>query len=164
MKILSNCVGASIPKSCPFDEAEAERVVGQGKSAVEDGKHVGVMQTGVKLIEGARNDGNVQVIPGENLIGRINEGVPSLVVFLVCQVILYFLEVNGRNPSISIDDGEKHVISIDSQWLEKNLLKMLGAPRNVSRLSLLLKLPEMMLRVAHQSKLAPVHLNELLRF
>lgn len=80
------------------------------------------------------------MIPCVNLVRRIDEVMPSLVVHLFSHVILHFFEVNGRNPRIRIDDRQKHAIKVDSQWPEENLLKMFGAPRHIRRLSLLLKL------------------------
>lgn len=94
----------------------------------------------MQLVECSRKYWDIKVIPSKYLIRRIDEFMSPLVIFLVCQVILYFFEVNGWNPSISINDCQEYVINIDSQWFEENLLKMFGAPRYIRCLSFLLKL------------------------
>jgi len=128
MEIFSNSVRTSIPESDFFGEIEAESVVGKGVYCIKERKHAGGVHARVELVVGSSDDGDIEVVPGVNLIRAIEKLVSSGIVFLLGHMVLHLLEINSRNPGISINDGEKDRIEVDSCRLEEILLQVLSTP------------------------------------
>lgn len=110
MKVLSNGVGTGVPETNSFGKVKTEGVVGEGEASVKSGYHVAKMHAGVQLVIGSCENGNIEVIAGKYLVGAIDEFVAASIVLLKSHVILHFLVVDGWNPRVSIDNGEKNVI------------------------------------------------------
>jgi hypothetical protein len=75
-------------------------------------------------------------------------------------MLVYLLKIYCWAPRISINYSNEDIANIDTVRLEEHLLQVFSAPRNIGGFSLLLELPQMMLSVAHQSKLIFILLYE----
>lgn len=71
---------------------------------------------------------HIEVVSCENL--RRNEYCFMLVFWNLRQVLLDLVDVEGRNPRISVDDGDQDLIGVDCVFVEK-LVEMLRAPGHV---------------------------------
>lgn len=90
--------------------------------------------------------------------------MPSLIILFGDNVFVNLFKIDGWAPRISVNDGEEHIIKIDTIGFKEVLLQVFSTPRNVGCFSLLLKLSQMVLCIAHQLKLIFVLLYEFFSF
>jgi hypothetical protein len=79
-------------------------------------------------------------------------------------MILDLTNINLWHPRVRVNHSDEHFVGIYVICLKERFFQMFGTPRNVARLSLLFKLTNVMLSVAHQSEFIPVLFDELFRF
>ena len=50
------------------------------------------------MVVGASDDGDVQVIPGVNLVVAVDELMPAVIILLLSHVVLHLLDVDSWHP------------------------------------------------------------------
>ena len=83
MHIFTNSILASVPKTYSLDEVVAKRIIRKRKSDSEKTRHHGVMACSVKLVACPNNAWNLEMVSGENLIGRVDKFVSVLKIFFI---------------------------------------------------------------------------------
>lgn len=129
-----------------------ERVVGERKGDVENAKSIIGVHTAMNLVIGAGEDRNVQVVAGKYLVGLVNVAFPLSKVLGLREMVVKFPDVYLWNPAIRVNYCQHHFFRRDSCLVEKLILKMLGTPGDVTGLSSLFVLPELVTSVANSEK------------
>lgn len=125
MEIFTNCLLYSIPEAHSFGEVETQSVVRERESYSGKREEIGRMQRAVHIVINSRNHRHLKMIPSEDLRWLVDVNV-SLFPVLV-DMVLDFVEVNIRRPTVDVNNGQEQVLCRYHHFPEL-LLQMLGAP------------------------------------
>jgi hypothetical protein len=114
VEILSDGVGASVPPSDFFGEAEVEGIVRKGVGDVEDGEGVIAVHAAVNLIVGPGEDGDIEVVAGEDLVGLVDVFLSFGEVLGLGEVVVDLANVYFGNPGVGVDDRQQDLVGVDS--------------------------------------------------
>ena len=83
------------------------------------------MQRAVHIVIDSRDHRNLKMIPSEDLRWLVDVNMPLFPVFI--DVVLHFVEVDIRRPTVDINNGQEQILCGHHHFPEL-LLHMLGAP------------------------------------
>ena len=116
------------------------------------------MQWAVHVVIDSGNDWNFKMVSGKYLRRLVN--INMSVLPILYNVVLHFVEVNVRSPTIYINDSQKQVFSWYHHFFEL-FLHVLSAPWYIWSLAFLLILLDLVESVVHVSEFVLELANDL---
>ena len=88
------------------------------------------------------------MVSGEDLVGLVDVAFPFGEMFGFGEVIVDLADVDFGDPAVCVDDSQDYFFGFDSVFVEKLLLKVLCAPRNVAGFAFLFVVSDLVSSVA----------------
>lgn len=150
MIVFSDRILTLVPITYSFDQIKAKSVVWNSKTITDEWKCVCRVCCACHQIKYSVDNRHFHLISGETLDWLVNKCISLIVI--VADMVLNFIEVNIRSPTVSIDDGQKQIFSTYTDFL-KFLLHMFCTPWNVGSFAFELTFSGFMESIVHVSEL-----------
>lgn len=118
------------------------------------------MKTCMQIVKSSVHYRDIQIVDHEHLVRTVDVVVP---VVIVCQVVPFNLvDVDLRNPRVSIWNRYDHIVRVYTLWPEKNRREMLHTPSCIAGLPFLFMRLKLMQSVPHVPKFSSELCNQVL--
>ena len=161
MIIFSDGLFNSVPESDLFYQVIANSVVWHSKWESCKSESVDSIETAHYMVIGSGEGGNIKLVSSEELIGLVNVVVTVFPIFL--NMVLHFVHVDIRHPTVNIHDGQIKILSRKIQVLKFGF-HFLSAPTYIWSFTFILIFPQFMQRIIDLFKLEFKFIDKFLGF